>query len=62
MKLGLCHKDVLKTRNYRDLMHFCTSQYFPFYDDEYRRIHYDDDDDHAEHDTQGLLTSKRRYE
>ena len=47
-------------------MHFVysyTSRYFPIYDDKYRRIHYDDDDDgHASHDTQGsadLRTSQR---
>ena len=36
--LGLCHKDILKIGNYRDLIHsVCTytSGYFPFYNDEY---------------------------
>ena len=31
--IGLCHKDVLKMKNLRDLMHFVctyTSSYFPF--------------------------------
>ena len=42
-------------RNYRYLMHsICTytSGYFSFYDDEYRRVHYDDDHHHASHDFQ----------
>ena len=45
-------------------MHFVCSyilRYSPFYDDEYEHIHYDGDDDHALHDTRGLLTSKRHY-
>ena len=48
-------------KNYRDLMHFVclyTSGYFPIYDDEYERVHYDDNH-HATHDTWGLLTSRR---
>ena len=33
---------------------YCTlaSGYFPFNDDEYGRIRYDDDGDHVEHDTE----------
>ena len=45
-------------------MHFvCSyiSKYFSIYDDEYGRTYYDDDDDHASHDTQDLLTSRCRY-
>ena len=36
-------------------MHFVytyTSSYFPFYNDECRRVHYDNDDAHVLHDTQ----------
>ena len=56
MKLGLCHKNVLKTRNHGDLMHLCvTSGYFPFYNDDYGHVRYDDDGDHAAHDTQGFV-------
>ena len=58
IELGLCHKDVLKMRNHRDHMHSVytkTLGYFPFYDDEYGRVHYDDDGDHAAHDTQGSV-------
>ena len=58
MKLGFCHKDVLKTRNYRDLMYFCmyiTLRYFPFYDDKYGCVRFDDDGDHVEHKTQGFF-------
>ena len=34
--------------------------YFSIYDDEFGRIHYDDDDHHhAMHDIRGLLTSGR---
>ena len=35
-------------------MHFVytyTLGYFPIYDNEYGRVHYDDDDHHAPHDT-----------
>ena len=34
---------------------YCTSAsgYFPFNDNEYGRIRYDDNGDHAEHDTEG---------
>ena len=37
-------------------MHFVctyTSGYFPIYDDEYGRVHYDDEHHHASHGTQG---------
>ena len=50
--IGLCHED----ENYRDFIYFActyTSRYFPIYDD---------DDEHASHDTQGsadLRTSLR---
>ena len=30
-----------------------SSDYFPFYDDEYGHVHYNDDDDHASHKIQG---------
>ena len=39
-----------KDENYKNLMHcVCTytTRYFPIYDDEYGRVHYDDDGDHA---------------
>ena len=32
-----------------------TLRYFPFYDDEYEHIHYDDDNDHVLHDIQGFI-------
>ena len=41
-------------------MHFVctyTSGYFSIYDDEYEREYYADNDDHASHDTEGLLSS-----
>ena len=31
-----------------------TSSYFLIYDDEYIRVHYDDDDNHVSHDIQGF--------
>ena len=34
------------------LVYTYTSSYFPFYNDECRRVHYDDDDTHVLHDTQ----------
>ena len=44
-------------------MHFVCSYtlgYFPIYDDEYERIHYDNDD-HVSHDTRGLVISGCHY-
>ena len=41
-------------KNYRDLMSLVClyiSGYFPIYEDEYERVHYDDDHHHASHDT-----------
>lgn len=50
-------------KNYRDLMHFVclyTSSYFPIYDDEYERVHYDDNH-HATHDTWGFANLQTDY-
>ena len=44
---------IIEDENYRVLMHIAcsfTSCYFPIYDNEYGRVHYDDDDDRALHD------------
>ena len=49
-------KGYFKNENYIDLMHYACSYksgYFPIYDDEYERVHYDDDEDHVSHDTRG---------
>ena len=47
-----------KDENYKNLMHIVCSftlGYFPFYDDEYGRVHYDDNDHHALHDIRGFV-------
>ena len=63
-KLGLCHEDVFKTRNHRDLMHFCvhkhraSSPFMMMSTDVYTTMMMVI----MPHMTlRGLLTSKRRY-
>ena len=53
--IGLCYIDDLKMKTIGASSILCVHIYpvtSPIYDDEYGRVHYDDDDHHASHDNQ----------